>query len=864
MLHGRLPVTYRTSAVTAVRTFCAAVAALACLCAPLPAAPSVRSGAPEVILEPRPGSGAVLVAVVVDAGSAWESPDTRGVTHMLEHLLFDGSERMTREQISRWSDDNGVFLNAFTRKESTVFFLLARSDLLEESVEVLSQMLLHPIFPAEEIEKERGVVTEEISHTLSAPGAVRERAADRYLYRGSPLAEPVLGYPATIAAVTREQIAAYHRSRYRVTRMRVLLMGDYDREAALGWIGDCFGGTAAPGGSRPVPDLEPRWSGEVTVRPAGDQPQRLELLVRMPAPGDRLFPAALLLPSLLTAEGSPLAVAARESGLAPPSASLEVYRSFSALRLVFEQDRGSGDPAAMRDAPGALAGWAPDAAQLAAARTSFASAHIFDGEKYHYYLMLHGDHVAAAGGRYFEAVAQAADVQVRDVERLTREAFGRMRSNGVLFAGAGTGLLPVRPAVIAAGGIPGGPRLAAATRPGSAVAALTLLFPAACTESAEPGSALLLHGVLEHGAGGKALTGRLEAIGARLRWSDNPYVPMDDHLSSPSYACVTLEAPAGRIEEAASELVRFLGAFEATGDEIAAAAPAVAREAAARRGSSSNVLRETVYARLFPGHPFGGSLIPAAPEPAGGAQGLERFRTALHAGEGAVAALVSPLSGADGTALLERVLATYPAGARPGCPPLPPWEPGAVDGESGKETAALASAWRVDSLEPDEAAALEIACEVLSRRMQQRIREVEGLAYSTGCSLRLLHGTAVALAAVTTRGENADAAAAALAAEIERLDAEPPSPEEIATARSRAVSRLLRRFLDSAGRSFGIAEDLYLRGAGDESGLLAAAPDGEVVAAARLLSPAKALQVRLRASEGTPEKKSPPPGMMRR
>jgi hypothetical protein len=83
-----------------------------------------RPGGLEIVLEGHPGSGSVLVAVAVRAGSAYETPDTRGVTHFLEHLLFDGSERFTREEISGWVDDNGAFLNAFTRKEVTVYFLL--------------------------------------------------------------------------------------------------------------------------------------------------------------------------------------------------------------------------------------------------------------------------------------------------------------------------------------------------------------------------------------------------------------------------------------------------------------------------------------------------------------------------------------------------------------------------------------------------------------------------------------------------------------------------------------------------------------------------------------------------------------------
>ena len=85
--------------------------------------------------------------VAVNAGSSCETPDTRGATHFIEHMAFDGSERYTREEISGWVDDVGGFLNAFTRKETTVFFLLVPSVHFERGVEILSQMLLHSVFP---------------------------------------------------------------------------------------------------------------------------------------------------------------------------------------------------------------------------------------------------------------------------------------------------------------------------------------------------------------------------------------------------------------------------------------------------------------------------------------------------------------------------------------------------------------------------------------------------------------------------------------------------------------------------------------------------------------------------------------------
>ena len=171
---------------------------------------------------------------------------------------------------------------------------------------------------------------------------------------------------------------------------------------------------------------------------------------------------------------------------------------------------------------------------------------------------------------------------------------------------------------------------------------------------------------------------------------------------------------------------------------------------------------------------------------------------------------------------------------------------------------------RIDALDAQRAAALEIACEALSVRMQRRIRETLGLAYSTGCALHKLPEAAVAIASVTTRAENIDRAFGALAEEVERLTAEPPDESEIAAARSRVVSRMLRRRLSSAGESFALAGDVLLRGGRCEMRMAAGATDGEVAAAAGLLAPGRAVFVRLRPEAGNGEKIPAPPGMMGR
>jgi predicted Zn-dependent peptidase len=831
------------------------------------------AGGAELILDHYPGSGSVLVAVAVRAGSAWEAPETRGVTHLLEHLLFDGSERFTREEISGWVDDNGAFLNAFTRKEVTVYFLLVRSDLLEESIEILSQMLLHPVFSTAEIEKERKVVLEEMSQGLDDPREAVSRAADRYLYRGSSLTEPVIGYQSTIESVSRDRIISYYRSRYTPGKMRIFVTGDFDRDRALGWIEDHF--TAAGGsedeGTRPEekPLLMPRWSGEITTRVIADSENRIDLLFRMPAAGDKLFPAALLLAEILASPSSPLKEVAKGSGLPEPSAGLEVHEEFAALRISIDSEEGSGvDPEALLEAVTSLAGWSPDEKELETAKTSFASSDMFDSERYHFYVMLNGEAMAVAGAGWQKAVAAVEKVKRGEISKMVGRYLGEPEFNGFFVTPNAPDVRMERGETsfeTLAGGLVAGAR----QREGSPVEALSLLFPGrACVLPVDlwgwGGSAI--HIALENSSGGRSLKEDLASMGARIQWGDNPYIPMDDYLVNPGWSFIRLETPAGRMREAAGLLAGFLEDYIVDSDDIRAAAAAVAREHSMRAEQSSAVLKNTVYKGLFRSHPFGLPLFPSPEDLAGiDSMMVRAARKSLHRNTGCVVTLVSPRVREESLDLLRAVFGRYSTSGMTGCPAIYPGESGGtVEGVSPGSGALLAAAWCLHGLSDREAAALAVAAEALSRRMQLDIRETRGLAYSTGCSMTQVAGHLVVTASLGTRGENAGEAETALREDIEGLVADPITSMEAAAARSRLVSRLSRRELSSTGEALGIALDHLYRDGRDGLELIAAVPSGEVLEMAGRLGWETALFVRLLPSGEAPEKKSMPPGMMRR
>jgi zinc protease len=832
-------------------------------------------GGPRIVLEPHPESDIVCLAVSVPTGSAFETPDTRGMSHFLEHMVFDGTELWSRIEMSDWIDERGAFLNAFTRKETAVYFLVVTRDDLERGMELLSQMLLHSIFPPEEFEKERKIILEELRKGMDDPTFKRERLVDRYLYRGSALTGPVMGYASTIETMRREDVMQFYRERYRPGLMRIHIAGGFDLEQVGRWIRDYFPVETQQGKSfvpaYEGPDLDPRWSGEVTVRNAGDLEPGFDIIIHLPAPGEKHFPAALLVANILQGESSPLPALFDSLSLPEPEVGFEVHARFSALRIHLPwSEEGKGSYGGVPEALAKLADWEPPDEAIESARTAHLSAELFDREKYHFYIMLHGEKIGLFGGTYLDAAIEGIrKVTMNDCRRFIRTVFEPLSFNACLLR---PGTAAPQPSMRTGGEsrtLRNGCIITARTRSNSGVAALHILIKGRnCLDEKAGlmGMSALLHALFESSAAGKELSRGLEALGCRLQWQDNPYIPMDDYYLNPSFSFVRLEAPADRVEQAARLLVDFLRGSRLTEEDLARTMGSFGMELRVRGGSASAALSEIVYRELLGDHPYGSPIFPK-PELLRGVEieQLSSFRDDCMRGGNMIVSLVSPLRETDAIDLLDRLLSDLPAGESGGCPPLP--ASGSyreVTDTTRKEGAYLAAGWLVREESPDRLAALFVAAQVLSRRMQLELREKQGLTYSTGCGVTLFPGGAVAMATIGTRGQNLGAAESGLKAEIERLAAEPPATGEIETAKSRLLGRRARSELSSINEASAACLDLFMTGEEVPMNVrIARVAAEDVTAVAAALAIERALLVRLVPGEGDEEESAPPAMRMR-
>ena len=180
----------------------------------------------RVVTAPFPQVGSVSCFVMLAAGSRYETPESKGIAHFAEHMFFKGTERRpTARTISTEIDAIGGEFNAFTGKELTGYYVRCGSETRDIALDVLTDMLLHSRFDEAEIEKEKGVILEEMNVYLDTPQRYVGNVYDRLLYADQPLGWDILGTRETIEDATRETFPSYLDTWYRPERMVVGIGG---------------------------------------------------------------------------------------------------------------------------------------------------------------------------------------------------------------------------------------------------------------------------------------------------------------------------------------------------------------------------------------------------------------------------------------------------------------------------------------------------------------------------------------------------------------------------------------------------------------------------------------------------------------
>ncbi len=185
----------------------------------------------RIITIPMPGVKSVTAMVIVGAGSRYEEKRTNGLSHFLEHMAFKGTvNRPSALIISSEIDSLGGEFNAYTSKDHTAFYIKARAAHSDHLLEVLSDMLLNSLFKEEEIEREKGVIIEEINMYEDTPMRKIGDIYEQHLYGDHPLGWEIAGTRESVTSVTRQDFLSYVDAVYAPNNTVVVVAGGVEAE----------------------------------------------------------------------------------------------------------------------------------------------------------------------------------------------------------------------------------------------------------------------------------------------------------------------------------------------------------------------------------------------------------------------------------------------------------------------------------------------------------------------------------------------------------------------------------------------------------------------------------------------------------
>lgn len=185
-------------------------------------------------------AGTIYENHALSGGQTLEAGTECGISHFIEHMLFKGTEKHSAEELAELMDLLGGNMNAFTSKDCTCFYAKVTEDSLREAVELIAEIVCTSKLDKDDIEREKGVVLEEISMNNDTPEDVVHEALCSLYYAGDPLAYPVLGSEESVGAFSREMIRAYMASVYRPQNVVIAAAGNFDFDALVRAVESSF------------------------------------------------------------------------------------------------------------------------------------------------------------------------------------------------------------------------------------------------------------------------------------------------------------------------------------------------------------------------------------------------------------------------------------------------------------------------------------------------------------------------------------------------------------------------------------------------------------------------------------------------
>jgi predicted Zn-dependent peptidase len=209
-----------------------------------------------------PGTRALTILVAFDAGARTERPEENGMAHFLEHLVFKGGQKYDDyRKVNETAEHMGAVLNAYTSHDLVAFHVTCRAEVAGDALDLLTDFVGRPRIDAGELDRERGVVIQEIARAHDQPSVLAEHLIDQAAFGDHPLGRPVLGPEEHLRTFTREAIVAFRTRQWAGSRGGAFLVGNLSGLPDDGELAEMFNrfpSISSNGASEPAPPFEPR------------------------------------------------------------------------------------------------------------------------------------------------------------------------------------------------------------------------------------------------------------------------------------------------------------------------------------------------------------------------------------------------------------------------------------------------------------------------------------------------------------------------------------------------------------------------------------------------------------------------------
>ncbi len=216
-----------------------------------------------VVMEQLKNYRSVILGIWIKVGSRNEVPDKNGISHFLEHMFFKGTKKRTATAISIDIDSLGGDLNAFTSRENTAFYVKVLDEYIDKGIELLSDIFIHSVFSEEEIEKEKGVIKEEIKLVEDTPDDYIHDLFSKTVWKDTGLGQSVLGKRETIKTFSRDDLISHVKKYYGTADTVVACAGNFEPDHVINMLNHYLGDLRR--GSEPELFSPPSFNSAISV-----------------------------------------------------------------------------------------------------------------------------------------------------------------------------------------------------------------------------------------------------------------------------------------------------------------------------------------------------------------------------------------------------------------------------------------------------------------------------------------------------------------------------------------------------------------------------------------------------------------------